>query len=181
MPRVLVIKSAVDSTVSNDAVIDRLLARLPDNGNEFMLFDVNRLAIKTSIVVADPGPFARRLTDDASLPFAVTLISNESEQSRRVIASRKPAYASAFPDKTLLDEQWPAGVVSLSHIALTFPPDDPLYGMYPPEDEDRLYLGSVTLRGERGFLRVPDNWFTRQRFNPFYDYMEARIIEWCER
>ena len=181
MPRILVIKSAVDSTVSNDAVIDRLLGRLPDNGNEFMLFDVNRLAFQSSVIVADPGPFARRLIDNTSLPFAVTLISNESEQSRRVIAARKLAHASEFLDKTPLDEQWPSEVVSLSHIALTFPPDDPLYGMYPPEDENRLYLGSVTLRGERGLLRVPDNWFTRQRFNPFFDYMEARIIEWCER
>ena len=98
-----------------------------------------------------------------------------------VIASYKPAYASEFLRETPLDEEWPAGIVSLSHIALTFPPDDPLYGKYPPGDNSTLYLGSVTLRGERGILRVPDNWFTRQRFNPFYSYMEARILDWCER
>ncbi len=30
----------------------------------------------------------------------------------------------------------------------------------------------------RGILRVPDNWFTRQRFNPFFDYMEERLLDW---
>ncbi len=180
MPPILVIKSAVDSTVSNDAVIDRLLGRLPDNGNEFILFDVNRLAVNSSVIVDDPGPFARRLAGDATFPFAVTLVSNESPESASVIAWYRPANASDFSRPTPLNNPWPRGVVSLSHIALPFPPDDPLYGTVAPDD-GRLYLGAVSLSGERGFLRVPDNWFTRQRFNPFYAYMEERIIEWCER
>lgn len=179
MPPILVIKSAVDSTVSNDAVIDRLLGRLPDNGNEFILFDVNRRAVTSSLIVDDPGPFARRLIDSSSLPFAVTLISNESTESDRVVARRKPALAAEFSHQALLEETWPADVVSLSHIALPFPVDDPLYGRYRPDDGNRLYMGSVSLRGERGILRIPDNWFTRQRYNPFYDYMEKRILEWC--
>lgn len=180
MPPILVIKSSVDATVSNDAVVDRLLGRLPDNGNEFILFDVNRLVAKRTVLVDDPGPFARRLVDDSSLPFAVTLVSNESDDSRRVSAFRKPAFSGDFSPRELLDGSWPRGVVSLSHIGLTFPPDDPLYGEVPPADDDLLFLGGPTLRGERGILRIPDNWFTRQRFNPFYDYMEARILQWCE-
>jgi alpha-beta hydrolase superfamily lysophospholipase len=180
MPPMLVIKSAVDSTVSNDAVIDRLLGRLPDNGNEFLVFDVNRMAVGSSVIVKDPGPLASRLTSEGNLPFAVTLVKNESPDSGRVVATHKPAYASEFSEVGQLEQSWPTGVVSLSHIALTFPPDDPLYGAIAPEDGNALYLGSVTLRGERGILRVPDGWFTRQRFNPFYDYMEARILEWCE-
>ena len=181
MPRILVIKSSVDSTVSNDAVIDRLLGLLPDHGNEFMLFDVNRRAVSSSVVVDDPGPFARRLTTDEPLPFAVTLVRNESPESSRVVASFKPANATEFTDQTELEAVWPPGVVSLSHIALTFPPDDPLYGRNPPEDEDLLFLGSIVLTGERGILRIPDNWFTRQRYNPFYEFMETRILEWMGR
>lgn len=181
MPPILVIKSSADRTVSNDAVIDRLLGRLPENDNELILFDVNRLAVKSSVVVNDPGPFARRLIDNASLPFAVTLVSNESPDSAAVVASYKPAFAAGFSETLTLDARWPVGVVSMSHISLTFPPDDPLYGRIPPEQAGRLHLGSVSLRGERGILRVPDNWFTRQRYNPFYDYVEARIVEWCDR
>ena len=180
LPPILVIKSSVDATVSNDAVVDRLLGLLPDNGNELILFDVNRRATTSSVLVQNPGPFARRLVDDTSLPFAVTLVSNETEQSERVSAFRKPPFAGDFSPRELLAGSWPSGVVSLSHIGLTFPPDDPLYGQEPPANENQLFLGGPPLRGERGILRVPDNWFTRQRFNPFYDYMEARILQWCE-
>ncbi len=139
-----------------------------------------RLAVKSSLIVEDPGPFARRVSDAPALPFAVTLVRNESSESARVIASTKPAFAGEFAHSEPLGTSWPLGVASLSHIALTFPPDDPLYGQYEPEDGSRLFLGSALLRGERGILRIPGNWFTRQRFNPFYDYMEARILEWCE-
>ena len=33
------------------------------------------------------------------------------------------------------------GVFSLSHVALPFPPDDPLYGRTPPDEKGRLFLG----------------------------------------
>ena len=178
MPPILMIKSSVDATVSNDAVIDRLLGRLPDNGNELILFDINRLAAGSSVLIENPGPFANRLVYDNALPFAVTLITNESLESRRVVSRRKLAFDAEFSDPVMLENPWPRSVVSLSHIGLTFPPDDPLYGQTPPEDSEQLFLGGPALRGERGVLRVPDNWFTRQRFNPFFDYMEERLIEW---
>ena len=179
MPPVFVITSAVDATVSNEAIIDRLLGRLPDNGNELLLFDVNRLAIKSSLIVENPGPFTHRVVDAPKLPFAVTLVQNESSETSRVVAATRPAHSAEFNEPVPLGESWPLGVASLSHIALTFAPDDALYGRYPPDDESRLFLGAAILHGERGILRVPDSWFTRQRYNPFYDYMEARIVDWC--
>ncbi len=178
MPPILIIKSSVDATVSNDAVIDRLLGRLPGNGNELILFDINRLAAGSSVLIDNPGPFANRLVYDSALPFAVTLVTNESLDSRRVVARRKSALEPAFSDPVLLEQAWPRSVASLSHIGLTFPPDDPLYGQTPPDDGEQLFLGGPGLRGERGILRVPDNWFTRQRFNPFFDYMEQRLLDW---
>ena len=181
MPPILMIKSSVDATVSNDAVIDRLLGRLPDNGNELILFDINRLAAGSSVLIENPGPFANRLVYDNALPFAVTLVTNETLESRRVVARRKLAFGSEFSDPVLLENAWPRSVVSLSHIGLTFPPDDPLYGQTPPKDREQLFLGGPALRGERGIIRVPDNWFTRQRFNPFFDYMEERLLEWVTR
>ena len=178
MPPILMFKSSVDSTVSNDAVIDRLLGRLPDNGSELILFDINRLAANATLLVDNPGPFAERLVYDNDLPFAVTLITNESLDSRRVVSRRKPAGGAAFADPVPLEREWPEGTVSLSHVSITFPPDDLLYGSVPPEDDEQLFLGGRTLRGERGLLRVPDNWFTRQRYNPFFDYLEQRLLDW---
>lgn len=135
MPRILVIKSSVDSTVSNDAVIDRLLGRLPDNGNEFLLFDV-------------------------------TLVSNESTDSLEMIASFKPAFAAEFSADERLDASWPIGVISLSHVALTFPPDDPLYGSTPPDDPNQLFLGAVVLRGEETFQSGMESGAITVRGNP---------------
>jgi hypothetical protein len=58
------------------------------------------------------------------------------------------------------------------------PPDDPLYGLPPPTDTSRVYLGNLAIQGERGFLRVPENWLPRLRFNPFYSYLEERAVGW---
>ena len=74
LPPMLVFKSAVDATVSTDALVDRLLGRLPGNGNELVLYDINRSAIASPILVADPGPFTNRLVGDDTLPFALRLI-----------------------------------------------------------------------------------------------------------
>jgi hypothetical protein len=56
---VLAFKSAVDSTVTTEAIVDDLLMRLPPHRNELVLFDINRnAAIKSTLLVADPAPFA---------------------------------------------------------------------------------------------------------------------------
>ena len=62
LPPTLVFKSTVDATVSTDAVVDRLLKHLKPERHELVLFDINRFAAKTSLLIADPAPFtARRL------------------------------------------------------------------------------------------------------------------------
>jgi hypothetical protein len=75
---------------------------------------------------------------------------------------------------------WPLGVVSLSHVALAFPADDPLYGRGPPASNDRVFLGDMALRGERGLVRLPLDWLLRQRYNPFYPYLEERVLQWLQ-
>ncbi|MDX1574750.1 MAG: hypothetical protein R3285_01070, partial [Kiloniellales bacterium] len=76
--------------------------------------------------------------------------------------------------------RWPNGVISLSHVALPFPPDDPLYGARPPENKDLIFLGQMAIRGERGLLRVPLDWLMRLRHNPFYSYLEDRTVKWID-
>ncbi len=77
-----------------------------------------------------------------------------------------------------LDMAWPSGVFSLSHVALPFPPSDPLYGSTPPDEPNQLFLGQLALRGERGVLRLPATYLLRLRHNPFYDYLESRTLDW---
>ncbi len=180
MPPILVFKSAVDATVSTDAVVDRLLGRLPDNGSELVLFDINRFAVPSILLVSDPGPFTNRLMGDASLPFAIRLIANENPESRDLVRRLKPAYSPVVTETESLDLAWPAGIISLSHVALPFPPEDPLYGRFPPEREDQIFLGQIEIRGERGLMRISSDWLLRLRYNPFYSVLEQRVVEWLE-
>ena len=80
-----------------------------------------------------------------------------------------------------LQIEWPRGVFSLSHVALPFPPDDPLYGQQPPANRDQLFLGQIPMQGERGLLRISSDWLLRLRHNPFYDYLERRTLDWVTR
>jgi hypothetical protein len=176
-PPTLAFLSTVDATVSADAVIDNLFEHLAPGDHELVLYDINRQRVAESVLVTDPGPLTNRLMADDSLPFALTLVSNENDESDRLIRFRKPS-RSAVVVAEPMDASWPRGVISLSHVALPFPPDDPLYGVGPPPHEDRVFLGEMAIRGERGLLRFPASWLMRLRHNPFYDYQEERISAW---
>lgn len=180
LPPILVFKSAVDATVSTDAVVDRLLGLLPDNGNELVLFDINRSAITSTLLVADPGPLTNRLMADASLPFSVRLIGNDHAETRAVVSRYKTPFSEDAADPELLDLAWPPGVISLSHVALPFSPENELYGRFPPPDKNVLFLGQAEIRGERGLLRISSDWLLRLRYNPFYSLLETRILDWVQ-
>lgn len=180
-PPVLVFKSTVDSTVTTDAVVDNLLKRLPVGSNELVLFDINRqAAVKSTLLVSDPGPLTNRLLAETELPFTVSFVTNENSHSNAVMVKLKTPFSSEPTDVQPLDMSWPRGVVSLSHVALPFPPDDPLYGQFPPMDDGHIFLGDIALRGERGLLKIPQDWLLRMRYNPFYSYLEQRAIDWVE-
>ncbi len=180
MPPILVFKSAVDATVSTTAVVDRLLGVLPENGNELVLFDINRSAISSVLLVSDPGPITNQLMNDDSLPFAIRLITNENPESLSVVSKLKLPFESEVTTSMPLNTEWPRGIISLSHVALPFAPDDPLYGRYRPEDPGKLFLGQVEIRGERGLLRISSDWLLRLRYNPFYDVLESRTLDWID-
>ena len=181
LPPILVLKSTVDSTVTTDAVVDNLLVHLPANRNELLLFDINRnTAIKSTLLVSDPGPLTNRMMADQNLPFAVTFVTNEDSQSANVVARRKEPFSLEKSGVESLGLSWPRGVVSLSHVALPFPPNDPLYGQHPSTDGEQLFLGDMAIKGERGLLRISADWLLRLRYNPFYPYLERRMLEWME-
>jgi hypothetical protein len=71
--------------------------------------------------------------------------------------------------------------VSLSHVALPIAPDDPLYGQRAPDNDDFIFLGQMAIQGELGLLQIPTNWMIRLRYNPFYDYLESRMLKWVDK
>lgn len=82
------------------------------------------------LLIDDPAP-----QTDRHLPFTLTLVTNENLESTQLVAHRKAPLSNDASETEHLNLAWPTGVISLSHVALPFPPDDPLYGQRPPIDE----------------------------------------------
>jgi alpha-beta hydrolase superfamily lysophospholipase len=180
-PRVLVFQSIVDATVPPAAVVDRLLSRIGGNGSELVLFDVNRLAPVEPFMRTDHDALLHSLTGPGRQPFSFTLVTNASPETRAMVARRRPAGESGWREKAL-GLAWPQNVYSLSHVALPFPPDDPLYGPRGVSQTPQpINLGSLDARGERGVFGLPMDQLMRLRFNPFFPYIEARVAAELEQ
>ena len=176
-PKTLAFQSVVDATIKPSALVDALFMKLAPGGHELVLFDVNRHTDAEPLLRADPEILTDNLLGQSSLPFTLTLVTNASLDSDRVVAWTKPAGARAAYEEDI-DLAWPGGLFSLSHVAIPFPPDDPVYGGVPQagSGEAGISLGSITIRGERNLLQIPDNYFLRLRYNPFFAYLSARVL-----
>jgi len=181
LPPTIVFKSAVDATVTTNAVVDNLLIRLHADRHELVLFDINRYAVVGSrMLIDDPAPLTDRVMDAEDLPFAVTLVTNENAQTTNVISKYKKPFSRSASSTRQHGVSWPPGVISLSHVALPIAPDDPLYGQRAPNNEEFIFLGQMAIQGERDLLQIPAEWMLRLRYNPFYDYLEKRTLEWVD-
>jgi alpha-beta hydrolase superfamily lysophospholipase len=178
-PPILAFTSLVDATVRAPALVENLFARLPGGGHRLVLFDINAMEGMESILNWSPDEWYAALANDEDRPFSMDLVTNESTGSRQV----KLVTMSAGEDEqrvSPLGLEWPRDVFSLSHVALPFPPDDPLYGNLDRESEPLLHLGSLALRGERGVLHISGDDMLRLRWNPFYSFMEERILSFLQ-
>jgi len=71
---------------------------------------------------------------------------------------------------------WPAGIVSLGHVALPFPPGDPVYGFIQGSGRNGIpSIGSWLLRGENGAVTIALGSLTRLRSNPFWAFIDGEI------
>ncbi len=171
MPPILAFSSAVDATVVMPTSISALFDRLNGEHYELVLFDVNRRALETKLLSVNPQQLLGPLEADAQRPFTLSVIANTMPNISEVSWWRWTP-GSTQPSQEVLGLAWPDDIYSLSHIALPFPPEDPLYGAQPPENgPDTIHLGSIAMRGERGVLRIPPGAMLRQHWNPFHSWM----------
>jgi alpha-beta hydrolase superfamily lysophospholipase len=176
-PPTIAFQSAVDATVSVPALVSNLMYRLPaERGHELVLFDVNRRLEIEHLLVDDPKDELEKLRVTATLPFALSVLTNESEDSPKIALRHTPA-GSSERTVTPTDMAWPPDIFSLSHLALPFPPDDVLYGLEARKGVDVVQLGALAWRGERGVLRITPDEMLRLHSNPFYPYLERRVVE----
>jgi len=111
-----------------------------------------------------------RLLPDAPRRYRTTVVSNADTGSYEVTERVTEAGATVQSVRPL-GLRYPGDVFSLSHIALPFPEDDPVYGGAPDLAEDfGVHLGAVVLRGERGTLVVSLDALGRTSWNPFFPY-----------
>jgi len=175
LPPVLTFQSVIDFTVSTRAIVASLYARLPANGSELVLFDVNRDAKLGPLLRSASDAVLSRLLPPPPRRFRTTIITNAAAGGSEVVERVIEAGADTEQERAL-GLFYPPGVFSLSHVALPFPPSDGLYGTEPDPDEDfGITLGTIAARGERGALIVSLDALLRMSSNPFFPYLIARI------
>jgi alpha-beta hydrolase superfamily lysophospholipase len=175
LPPIMTFQSVMDFTVSTRAIISDLYMQLPANGSELVLFDINRNTKLSLLMRVTASAAPERLLPDPPRRFRTTVITNSSPDSSNVV-ERVVEAGSTSAGYRPLGLSYPDNVFSLSHVALPFPIDDPLYGMVPdPAEPYGITLGSIAARGERGGLIVSMDSLSRMSSNPFFPYLVKRI------
>ncbi len=180
LPPILTFVSVVDSTVSTPAVVEVLYNQLRGRGHELVAFDINRLSGLEPFIRPSDAAMVARLAAGGARTYGRTLITNVTAETLGVKA-RSVAPGSTNVEDVPLELAWPAAIFSLSHVALPFPPDDPIYGPGPGTGAPRsLTLGRLAPRGEKAVLTVPIETLMRVSWNPFFPYMAQRIEAWAD-
>jgi alpha-beta hydrolase superfamily lysophospholipase len=175
-PPLLAVQSIADSTVLAHRTIDGLMDRLTPGDSELLLFDVRRDALMDGLLHTGFEEAIRPRLDRLDRPFGLTLVTQRSADSDTMVAR---TYRTGGDEvEEVIDAVWPAGVFSLSHVALPIPTNDPVYGLGDDDAPAILPLGTLAARGESGVLALSPSLLMRMRYNPFYGWTEARILRW---
>ena len=178
LPPVLTVQSVVDSTVVVPKLITALFDRLVSPFDELLLFDINRLEQLANLFNKSFEKKVFPKLDQQDLPYRLTVLKNESTDSPRLVMRTRDGTSCG---DTSTDLQWPRGFASLSHIAVPFPPDDPIYGTQEATADSGLSIGSLSVRAEPNVLLLSASLFCRSRHNPFYKFTEDHIVRWLRR
>ena len=176
VPAILAFSSVVDATVSTPALVSNLFQKLPAGRHELVLFDINREAEIEPILKWNPTMVVEALQANPDPVYTLSVVMYENPQSKNIIV-RSLSPGAQEPVDTEIGLSWPKDVYSLAHVALPFPPHDALYGGHPQVKSPGIQLGAIALRGERGVLQIPAADMLRLRWNPFYPYVESRVLE----
>ncbi len=176
LPPVTSFQSIVDATVSTRDLAMRFYGVLRGGTSELVLFDVNRRASVAPLLAFSPKSVVDAFAGAPRRDYRLTILGNADGAPTLTERSWAPG-ETAYVDRSLA-VAWPEDVYSLSHVAVPFAPDDPIYGLARGVGRDGLpSLGALALRGERGALAIAPADQLRLRANPFFDETMARILE----
>jgi alpha-beta hydrolase superfamily lysophospholipase len=173
LPPVVTWQSVVDSTVGSAGVVDQIYARLRGPAHRLVMFDLNRVPELGGVARLAARALIERI-ERAPRGYTLDVVSNAGGQQPRIDVRRlAPDGAS---DLREADLNWPANLVSLGHVALPFPADDPVYGFRPGSGRDGIpSIGSWLLRGENGAITLALGSLTRLRSNPFWPLIDEDV------
>jgi alpha-beta hydrolase superfamily lysophospholipase len=177
-PPVLTYQSAVDATVVVSKLMNSLYNRVAKNGSELVLFDINRSSWLHSLLDLKFEKAFLPAFEDKNLAYKLSQVTNTSPSSPEVHHVARDG-AKLLDDP--LDLKWPRDNFSLSHFALPFPENDPVYGALGDTSKPKLPLGHLNLRGESGVLKISDALLLRLRHNPFYPLLEFHSMTWLDQ
>ncbi|MBL8577947.1 MAG: alpha/beta fold hydrolase [Mesorhizobium sp.] len=169
---ILAFQSAADATVIANAVVTNLFDRLPSGQHDLVVFDVNRFYEAEGLLRRSID--TERLVAGPPRAYSVGIVTNRNATSFDAVLRSRAAGTEAATT-TELGLSWPDDIYSLSHIALPFSEEDPLYGEDPNSENPGIRLGRLALHGENNTLSIPPTMMTRQRWNPFHPFMAERI------
>jgi alpha-beta hydrolase superfamily lysophospholipase len=175
LPPFMSFQSAVDQTVIAADLVDRLYGAVDNPASELVLFDLNRLADLEAFLTFSPKALIDAFQRNPDRGYRFTVVTNAANDVAEVAELTSPAHSQQVT-RRLLDLAWPKDVFSLSHVALPFPRDDPVYGDAATGPGGRLItLGTLQMRGEKNVLAVSAGDQLRLRSNPFHAYQIERI------
>jgi len=175
MPPILAMQSAVDSTVSVPRLITAVFSRLQSEQSELFLFDINRVDNLSNLVNFSFEKNVLPSLQQGNRPYRLSVLRNQEKTSDQMVLK---IHSQGQTQEKPVNECWPDGFISLSHVALPIAPDDPVYG--DAANTARLSLGCISMRAEPSALMIPSSLFVRCRHNPFYGLMENHILDWLE-
>ncbi len=98
-----------------------------------------------------------------------------------VLAKTDEAGPAGMSEKPL-GMAWPPQIYSLSHLAVPFAKDDPLFGIEPDMNVDYgLRLGLLRRAARPTFSNSPATQFLRLNSNPFFPYVVERMTAFVPR
>jgi alpha-beta hydrolase superfamily lysophospholipase len=179
LPPILTFQSVVDNTVDASAIVTVLYDKLPANGSQLVVYDVNRNSTVLHLMKNLPDDPANYFEAAAPLDFGVSILRNRHRDGPEVDVFSLAA-GEVEPLIEATNYFWPRGIYSLSHIAVPFPTDDKVYGdgSHLSDDDVGFAFGALAPRGEGGVLRLTPAYFLRTRYNPFFGFQESYLLEW---
>jgi hypothetical protein len=142
---------------------------------------MNRNSTLLSLMRRPPPDIVEYFESSAPLEYEGTVLRNRNAQCNDIDVLTLAPGATATEARPT-EFAWPRGMISLSHIAIPFRPDDAVYGDRSAQlnGGTAVPLGSLSPRGEAGVLTLTPSYFLRARHNPFHAYQARALTEWLE-